>query len=86
MSRLDYSSAQSARARLLSVEEAAAYLNVSPRWIRSAVFEQRFATVRLGRCVRIETDELDRYVEANRQPARRELDRVKEVVAIRRRP
>jgi excisionase family DNA binding protein len=52
--------------KLLTVVEAAAYLNVTPRWIRSAIFEQRFPIVKLGRLVRISEADLDAYVERNR--------------------
>jgi excisionase family DNA binding protein len=52
--------------RLLTVAEAAVKLNVSERWIRSAVFEQRFAVVKLGRLVRIDERDLDAYIERNR--------------------
>jgi excisionase family DNA binding protein len=57
--------------RLFTIEEAAARLNVSPRWVRRAVFERRFGVVHLGRLVRVPEDELERYVQANRAPARR---------------
>lgn len=57
--------------QLLTVPEAAARLNVSVRWMRRAIFEQRFDTIRLGRLVRIPADALDGYVESNRQYAQR---------------
>lgn len=55
--------------RLLTVPEAAERLNVSERWMRRAIFERRFAVVRLGRLVRVPCDSLDAYVEANRDAA-----------------
>jgi excisionase family DNA binding protein len=55
--------------QLLTVPEAAARLNVSERWVRRAIFERRFAVVRLGRLVRVPGDALDDYIETNRDAA-----------------
>lgn len=52
--------------RLLTPPEAADKLNVSLRWIRAAVFEQRFPVVKLGRLVRIDERDLDAYIASNR--------------------
>lgn len=57
--------------QLPTVPEAAARLNVSERWMRRAIFEKRFDTIRLGRLVRIPADALDGYVESNRQYGQR---------------
>ncbi|MDQ3531403.1 MAG: helix-turn-helix domain-containing protein [Actinomycetota bacterium] len=57
--------------RLLTVPEAAARLNVTERWVRRAIFEKRFAVVRLGRLVRVPAEALDAYVDANAVPAAR---------------
>jgi len=54
---------------LLTVTEAAARLNVTERWVRRAIFERRFAVVRLGRLVRIPSEALDAYVDAHRDAA-----------------
>jgi len=54
---------------LLTVPEAAARLNVSERWVRRAIFERRFDVVHLGRLVRIPSDSLEAYIEANRDTA-----------------
>lgn len=54
---------------LLTVTEAAARLNVTERWVRRAIFERRFAVVRLGRLVRVPSDALEAYVDANRDAA-----------------
>ena len=53
---------------LLTVPQAAERFNVTVRWIRRAVFERRLAYVKVGRLVRIESAELERYIEANRHP------------------
>lgn len=57
--------------KLLTVGEAAAALNVSERWMRRAIFEQRFDVVHLGRLVRIPTEALEAYIENNRQTAQK---------------
>lgn len=50
----------------LSISEAADYLNTTQRWLRRAVFERRVAYHKLGRLLRFDPDDLDRYLEANR--------------------
>lgn len=55
--------------RLLTVAEAAAYLNVTERFIRRIISERRVPVVRLGRHVRLALSDLDGYVSANRAPA-----------------
>ena len=51
---------------LLSVEEAAARLGTSPRFIRRLIAERRIAFTKLGRHVRIDTTDLDAFVAAGR--------------------
>ena len=51
---------------LLSVEEAAARLGTSPRFIRRLIAERRIAFTKLGRHVRIDTTDLDAIVAAGR--------------------
>lgn len=53
----------------LSIAEAAKYLNATERWLRRAVFERRVPYYKLGRLVRFDPDDLDRYLEANRVEA-----------------
>jgi excisionase family DNA binding protein len=54
------------RARLLDATEAAWYLNVTPRWIRSAWGQRKLPAVKVGRAVRFRVEDLDAYVEAQR--------------------
>jgi excisionase family DNA binding protein len=49
------------RARYLSAEEAATYLNVSVRFIRRAASERRLRHVRVGKFVRFHPDDLDAF-------------------------
>ena len=56
---------------LLSVEEAAARLGTSPRFIRRLIAERRIAFTKLGRHVRIDTTDLDAFVAAGRVEPRR---------------
>ncbi|HUP70784.1 MAG TPA: helix-turn-helix domain-containing protein [Acidimicrobiales bacterium] len=56
-------------AELLTVEEAAAALNVTVRFIRRLVAERRIAVVRLGRHVRFARHDLDAFVLASRSEA-----------------
>ena len=51
---------------LLSVDEAAARLGTSPRFIRRLIAERRIAFTKLGRHVRIDTTDLDAFVAAGR--------------------
>ncbi len=57
-------------ARLLTIEQAAERLNVTERWLRRAVFEQRIPYVKLGRLVRFAEDDLDAFIAERHQPAR----------------
>jgi excisionase family DNA binding protein len=52
--------------RLLTVEQAAEYMNTSVRFVRRLVAERRIAFVKLGRHVRISTSDLDAFVAAGR--------------------
>ncbi|MFF0910133.1 excisionase family DNA-binding protein [Microbacterium enclense] len=55
---------------LLTVAEAAAYINTSERFARRLVSDRRVQVVKLGKHVRIPRPALDDYVAANtRQPA-----------------
>lgn len=48
--------------RLIDVDGAAAYLDVTPRFIRRLVAERRVRFVKLGRHVRFEIADLDRLI------------------------
>ncbi len=54
---------------LLSVEQAAERLGTSERFVRRLVFERRIAYTKLGRHVRIDSDDLDAFVSAGRVEA-----------------
>jgi excisionase family DNA binding protein len=60
-----------AKDKLYTVDEAAAYLNVSVRWMRQAIFERRLPTVKLGNLVRIQESALDELIEQGTRPTRR---------------
>jgi excisionase family DNA binding protein len=51
---------------LLSVEEAADRLGTSPRFIRRLIAERRIAFTKIGRHVRIDTDDIDAFIAAGR--------------------
>lgn len=55
--------------KLLSVCEAAAFLNVTERMIRRLVHERRLAHYKVGRHVRIDEDDLRSFVQDNRVDA-----------------
>ena len=52
--------------KLLTTEEAAERLNITPRHVRRLVFERRIAYVKLGRHVRIAVRDLDAFIAAGR--------------------
>src|SRR5207244_13055489 len=66
---------QGAGHRLLDVPAAAAYLGVSPRFIRRLVAERRLAFVKLGRHLRLDVVDLDHFIKSGRvepfEPTRR---------------
>ena len=60
---------------LLSIEEAAAALNVKPRFIRRLIYERRIDFVKLGAHVRIERRALELFVARGRELAHPETPR-----------
>ena len=53
--------------RLLTVDQAAERLNVSPTYVRRRlIFERRIAYVKIGRHVRIEEQEIDFLIDRGR--------------------
>jgi excisionase family DNA binding protein len=54
---------------LLTVDEAAFRLNVSPLTIRSWIRLRKIPFVKLGRAVRLDADTLDQWVTENTIPA-----------------
>lgn len=61
---------QTAKRVLLDAWQVADYLNTTERWVRRAIAERRFPVVKLGAQVRVDRDDLDRYIETHRVPAR----------------
>jgi excisionase family DNA binding protein len=55
--------------RLLDVNGAAAHLGVSPRFIRRLVAERRIAFIKLGRHLRFDLAELERFINDGRVDA-----------------
>ena len=54
---------------LLTVEQAAARLGTTDRFIRRLRTERRIPVVKLGKHIRIDSDDLDAYIAASRQEA-----------------
>ena len=53
---------------LLTVEEAATYLNVPTRWVADAVRERRVRCARIGKHIRFRPEHLDELIDAGEQP------------------
>jgi len=53
----------------LTIEEAAAFLNVTERWIRRAVYESRLSYYKIGHNVRLSLDDLRAYLASTRVEA-----------------
>ena len=53
---------------LLSIEEAATYLNVPQRWVADAVRQRRIRCSRIGKHVRFRLEHLNEFVTACEQP------------------
>jgi excisionase family DNA binding protein len=54
---------------LLTVEQAAERLGTTTRFIRRLRTEQRIPILKLGKHIRIDSNDLDAYILANRQEA-----------------
>lgn len=54
---------------LLTVEQAAERLGTTDRFIRRLRTERRIPIVKLGKHIRIDSDDLDAYIHASRQEA-----------------
>jgi len=54
---------------LWSVDEAADYLGVSPRFIRQRIAAEELACTRLGRLVRVRRSALEDYIQCVTSPA-----------------
>ncbi len=54
---------------LLTLDEAADYLTVSPRFMRRLVFERRIAFVKVGKFVRFDPRDIDEWLSDHRVEA-----------------
>lgn len=54
--------------QLLTVSETALYLRVSEDMVRRLVAARKLAAIRVGRCVRINTRDLQKYLAQQRIP------------------
>ena len=57
---------QTGKLGLLGVEDLAARLGVSTRYVRRLVAERRIAYLKIGHLLRFEPDVADRWIESNR--------------------
>ena len=53
---------------LLTIDEAAAFLNVPARWVSEAVRQRRVRCTRIGKHVRFRLEHLEELVTAGEQP------------------
>lgn len=53
---------------LLTIDEAAAYLNVPARWVADAVRIRKIRCTRIGKHVRFRIEHLDELISAGEQP------------------
>ena len=56
---------------LLTVDQAAERLGTTPRFIRRLRTERRITVIKLGKHIRIDSNDLDAYISASRQEADR---------------
>lgn len=70
-----------AGARLLTIGEAAAYLNVPARWVSDAVRARKIRCTRIGKHVRFRSADLEELIEACEQPV---LEHPSNVAVLRR--
>ena len=57
--------------RLFDLEGAAKYLHDSPRHVRSLWERREIAAIRIGRKIRFDPEDLDRYIDSQRVKALR---------------
>ena len=72
-------SAQQARERYLSIEEASAYLNVSVRFMRRVVADRRVRHYKVGKFVRFDPADLDGFVSVQEPATHTDVDLVGDV-------
>ena len=51
---------------LLNVNEASMYLNMKVSWLRSAVFQRQIPFIKLGRLIRFDKKDLEKWIETNK--------------------
>lgn len=61
------------RSSLLTIEEAAAYLNVPARWVADAVRQRKVRCRRIGKHVRFRAEHLEELIVAGEQPVTTEV-------------
>ncbi|MFO6453365.1 MULTISPECIES: helix-turn-helix domain-containing protein [unclassified Aeromicrobium] len=66
---------------LLTIAEAAAYLNVPARWVSDAVRARKIRCTRIGKHVRFRLADLEELIEAGEQPV---LEHPSNVAVLRR--
>lgn len=71
------------RQPLLSIEEAAAYLNVPTGWVTEAVRERKIRCTRIGKHVRFRPEHLEEIIEAGEQPVTASTQQLASVPKIR---
>ena len=59
-----------AKHQLLSVSEAAEYLNMSKKFIYKSIYERTIPHVKIGRRIRIKVSDLDEIIEKGYVPTR----------------
>jgi excisionase family DNA binding protein len=57
--------------KYMTVEEAAAHMNTSVRFVRRLIEERRIAFHHMGRHVRLALDDLDAFIQAGRVEPRK---------------
>jgi excisionase family DNA binding protein len=55
--------------QLMTVNEAAAELSVSPLTLRDWIWRRKIGVTRIGRCVRVPSHEIQRLIESGFVPA-----------------
>jgi excisionase family DNA binding protein len=55
------------RPRLLTVAEAAERLNTGERFVRRIIFDGRLPKTKVGRHVRVDEEDLERFISAGRE-------------------
>jgi excisionase family DNA binding protein len=63
----------SQRQPLLTIDEAAAYLNVPARWVADAVRQRKVRCTRIGKHVRFRIEHLEELMAAGEQPVTAEV-------------